>query len=177
MAYWFIMAGAVLLLPILGLWPIRVTGVANQNTAWFIRMKPREQQTQPYAAIFAQEVVEFWLKWLVGAVASIPVAIVTRDEPNGWAFQALAIMAGTLLARPFAKQLELIGHAVEVDYARRFEGVGEDYIGREARSMIRGYPQFRDMAEAEVVAAMEARMGLARVLRRLLWLRIRREAR
>lgn len=176
MLYWSLMAAAVLLLPILGVWPIKFTGNANQNTLWFIRMRPRAEQTQPHAAIFAQEVVEFWLRWLVGVIASIPVAYYTRDDPNGWSFQALAIMVGALLVIPLTKQSELIGHAVEVDYARRYAGVGDDYAAREARSMIRGYPQFENMTEGEVVAAMEKRMGIARFLTRLLWLRIKREA-
>lgn len=177
MLYWSIAATAALLLPILGLWPVKVTGDANQNTMWFIRMRSPEKQTQPHAAIFAQEVVEFWIKWVVAVILSAPVAYIARDNPNGWAFWVIAMMAGVaLVSKVFSKPLELIGHAVEVNYARRYANVGDDYIGREARSMIRGYSVFKNSTEAALIAAMEKRMGLANFLTKLLWLRIKREA-
>lgn len=168
----YLIAAAVMLgLPILGLWPIKITGSANQNSAWFIRMRRPERQTQPHDAIFAQEVAEWWLRWVIAFVAALPVAL-SGAEPM---VQIAAILFATLAFLPFRKQLELIGHAVELAYARWHYNAGPEYADIEARSMIRGYSWFKSMSVAEVVDAMERRQGLAKVLLAVLWLRIRWE--
>ena len=168
----YLIAAAVMLgLPILGLWPVKITGSKNQNSAWFIRMRRPQDQVQPHDAIFAQEVVEWWLRWAIAFLVALPVALSTDRE----AIQLIALLFGSLAFLPFVKQLELIGHAAELAYARKNHGVGPEYTATEARSMIRNYDCFADMTEAEVIAAMERRMPIAKALVALLWLRIRWE--
>lgn len=168
----YLIAAAVMLgLPILGLWPVKITGSKNQNSGWFIRMRRPRDQYQPHDAIFAQEVVEWWLRWAIAFLVALPVALSTDRE----AIQLFALLLGTLLSIPLVKQIELIGHAAELAYARKHHGAGPEYIATEARSMIEGYDCFRDMSQAEVIAAMERRMPIAKALIALLWLRIRWE--
>lgn len=175
-AIWGIITAVALLAPILGVWPIRFWGKSNQNSVWFIRMRRPEEQVQPHAAIFAQEVVEFWLRWLFSCTAAFPAAWLLQGHELGQYFTVLAILSAHILNLVWLRQLELIGHAVELVYARKYHGTGPDYDRAEAETMARGYDCFKDDTVDDLLAAMKRREWISIVLIRILFLRIKREA-
>lgn len=170
MIYYAIFVTLWLGLPILGVWPpVKHNSDGSTNGMLFITMRPREYypaHNQVYEAVFAQEIAEWWLKWAVAFVLAAPVMYMFKFH--------LATVLVPMLAYcwkiPLIKQLEYIGHAVEVL-------VGEDtlpnYLTIEADKMRRTYEgMFADDIEAE----LQKRFGVAKTLIAILARPIRREA-
>jgi hypothetical protein len=173
MTAWAIITAFALLAPIAGVWPIRIWGNAYQNSVWFIRMRrPVAGQFEPHQSIFAQEVVEFWLRWLIACTAALPVAWILRHDPMADYLAAVAVLLGHLLMLPLIRQIELIGHAAELVHAK----AGPEYEAVEVRGMIRNYKCFANDTQEGLTRAVRRRFPIARLLVGLLWLRIRREA-
>lgn len=174
------LAALLLLAPVLGLLPIIREGEDNRNFAWGITLQPRDHPNmgiQCYEGVVAQEIVEWYLRWLVALPLAAPAAWLLGDVPG------LSIVLAFLVAmlwprvRVLQREFEYLGHAAEVEVALRL-GWSEDYPLWEARGMRTGYgATFRDLSVERIVAAMEARRPLARALLWLLRRRIGRAAR
>lgn len=177
MIIWIILAVAMLVLPVLGLWPVIVRGDGARNNLALVTMPSRQwydREGYDYRATRAQEIVEFWLRWALAlAVSAWPVweiAAAVDDAKAGMLFSLLTIAGSAALTKlPFVeKQVELIGHAVEVIVAD-----ADGYLELEAVRMQRGYgAMFGDMSVAEIARAVRRRFGVARVLIALLRRRI-----
>jgi hypothetical protein len=142
-----------------------------------MRAPDKQGARQPHAAIFAQEIAEYWMRWLVALIAAAPLVWFSWGSAISPAVQVLGPFALCLWPKVFGRQFELIGHAVEVAYARRHHGIGADYLQTEAEGMQRYYPEFRDMTVPQIIAGMEARQGLAKVFLAVLAIPIARQAR
>lgn len=170
---WGAIVGVTVLLPVLGLWPPVTSGEANQNNVFRVEMVPPREQRQPYDAILAQEIAEYWLKWVGAAILSAPVAWYVKDIPYGWLPAILATFIATWWAKYATGQIEYIGHAVEIEYARRHFGAGDAYEDDEVAGMIRNYKAFEGLTPDEVKRGMRRRQWIVNALLVILALRIR----
>lgn len=182
MTIYLAFAGLLLLVPITGILPIVIEGRHNRNYIWGVTMIPPSGENyavQSYVAIYAQEIVEWYVKWLVALILAAPAAWVLRDMPNAPVLQIGAALVATLWVRPkpMQRQFELLGHAVEVETARRMR-LREDYPRVVARWLQVGYGKaFKSWTVERIEDALEARRGLARFFLTLLALGVRRGAR
>lgn len=148
--------------------PVFVGGDRAYATQFWIGM-PHPAKRRCWAAIFAQELVEFWARWLLTAAFSAPI-VLGLHAYAGEAWWFLAIIAALLISRlavvevkPVLRQLELLGHAVEIVEAERLYGAGQAYAEEEAERVRRGYGKlFAGMGAAEILARLQARRGIAR---------------
>lgn len=159
-----IFAFIAVVLPVFRVLPLVIKGDKIQNSPYFLKMAPREGIPY-YDARLAQEKAEYWLRWVVGVLVALPTV---PFLPTG--VPIIVAMLGTMLVHPkgpFYKELELIGHTVEVVVAER-AGAPSAYIQREARDMKGHYAVFENMSVDQIVAAMNARRWIARPLISLL---------
>lgn len=175
-------AGAMLLAPVLGIWPpVQWSGRRCFNSVLGIEMLPRGHQkygplSGRYRPIYAQELVEWWLAWAVALVAVAPIAgaLCLLDPMAGAGAILIAVLAWTWRNGDWGRaQLEYVGHAAEWIVADR-AGL-PDYAERDvAQRLQRGYVVFRGMTTEAVAVALRRRRGIARLLVALLALNIRR---
>jgi hypothetical protein len=174
MTLWAAIIAAWLILPVLGLMPRARRGTLNANNLWGIQMRDPATQTQPHRAIFAQEVVEWWIKWAVGAILSAPAAYYLAST-EFWFVAPMIVPVFAAIWPRFRfgqRQLELLGHAAEL-YVAKADAV---YEGKEAATMQRRYDGiFAHITVEEIIKAMRRRRWLANILVNLLWLRIKKE--
>lgn len=174
MTLWAAIVAVWLILPMLGLMPRSRRGALNANSLWGIQMREPKTQTQPHRAIFAQEVVEWWVKWAVGAVLSAPAAYYLASTQFWFVAPMIVPVFAAIWPRiPFGqRQLELLGHSCEL-YVAKADAV---YEGKEAATMQRGYDGiFAHMTVEQIIKAMHRRRWLAKTLVNLLWQRIKKE--
>lgn len=149
--------------------PVFVGGDRAYATQFWIRM-PHPAKRKCWAAIFAQELVEFWARWLLTALFSAPI-VLGAYAYAGEAWWFLAIVAVLLVSRfavvelkPVLRQLELLGHAVEIVEAQRLYGAEPAYAAEEAERMRRGYGKlFSGMSKSEIMTKLRSRAGIARI--------------
>lgn len=164
-------AAVFLLLPILGFWPIIVRGNRNSNSPYHIILRAPDHpmfQRQSYRGVRAQEVIEYWLRWVPAILTG---AVILPFLPAG--VPILIALFATMWVRipALLRQLEYIGHAAEVEVAER-EGF-PDYLRAEAERMWSAYDGlFQHLTVSEIAAKVNARRPIARVLLFLLQRRI-----
>lgn len=158
-----------LVLPISGLWPLVFSSSETRNNFFYITMS--ESPGQPYAAVLAQEVCEYWLR-IAGALPLTALVLICVDVP--WMFlPVIAAACGMWTIIPAAMRLcEYIGHAAEVLEANRILGRDESdetYLMDEAGRMHRAYGgAFAHLTIPELAAKLRAQFGVARMLIALL---------
>lgn len=175
MHFWLVLAAALLLAPIAGVWPPQRVGRAL-NAFAYIAM-PNDIYGARWRAISAQEVVEWWAAW-AGAIAlsAVPAWLVASTIPFGWAIAPLLILPAwrwrtTDTGR---RVLEYLGWAATWIVGQR---VAPDYyndIEAHAARMVAGYRVFDQTSAADGLRRMRRALPLARVLIVLLSLRIRK---
>lgn len=171
------LAAALVLAVWAGLLPPVKAGTRDWNHRFHITMKPLgdvKYLVQPRAAVLAQELAEWLGKWLVALALAAPVAVVLHHFGLGLLTVLVAILAHSWPTWPGGqRQIELVGHAVEVLAAERL-GAGDDYALTEARRMMLSYPAFAGESDAAIVRAMDRRRWIARLLLAVVWRRARR---
>lgn len=174
-----ILAALWLTAPIFGFWPpVRRNSDRTANTMLSISMREPSfyvRTGQPYAAVFAQELAEWWIKWAVALpLGALALPWIDAAPEIKVVLAIAAPVFAYLWAVPFKRQIELLGHAVEIVVASRTMN-RDAYIAAEAERMARGYDGM--FAASGTASALRARLGMARVLVAILRIPIRREER
>lgn len=167
-------AGAMLLAPIAGVWPILKRGRAF-NGAWRIAMPdPTEIYGERWRSVYAQEIVEWWAAWFVALVVASPAAWMLDRFAPFLGVAAIVIAQVAWLWRttpPGRRQLEYLGWAAEWVHAQR-NGIDlgrfDSFVERMA------YRVFAEIPLEQRIAAVRRRLPIARALVTVLALNIRR---
>jgi hypothetical protein len=172
------------ILIVLAYFPIvLVGGTKAQSTQFFIRMPDRGARPAFWAARALQERVEFFIRWLVTLAIALPLLALAWTYIAG--AQAYITAVFILLASawpkigPALRQLEYVGHAVEVEGAIRKYGAERNaYVLSEATTMQRGYNGlFSHLTVEQVAAKVHARRPIARIFATLFGWRLARDFR
>jgi hypothetical protein len=156
--------------PIAGIGPIVRRGDQSQNNLLFVTMREPswyEAHGQTYRAVKAQEIAEWWVRWLV-AIPLAATSLLIDAGPYQWALSLGAVLIASFWSVAFYGQLDLLGRAVEVSADGR-----PGYLEAEAQRLRDGTRgTFRSVPVAQVEAMIAKRLPLARGLLRLLARRI-----
>jgi len=167
-------AAAMLLAPMLGIWPTLRRGRAF-NAAWRIDMPdPATTYGERWLSVYAQEIVEWWAAWAVALIVAAPAAyLLDQAVPM---LGAVAIVVAQLIwlwrtTPPGRRQLEYLGWAATWVWAQRTgvdQGRFDSFVERMA------YLVFAEIPLEHRIAAVRRRLPIARLLVTLLTLNIRR---
>lgn len=131
MLYFALFSALILLPPILGFGIIISEGPRAKNSIAGVTMPPParyEKDRNSYRAVCAQEVSEYWLRWAVSFLVTLPFLVFVTDH---WMAVLLVPFIASLWSAPFYAQLDLVGKSIEVLVA------GQDgYLEAEAAQLI-----------------------------------------
>lgn len=160
------LASLILILPVLGIWP-RIKEGRAFNSIWSIAMPAEgspKYDTRPYAALYAQELAEFWTAWAVALAIVSPLTLLPFGQYAAIVLSPLAWKWRTTIWGE--RQLELIGHAAEWIVAERLCWLNFTQ-GEVALRLIGGYGASDDRA-VDLFAGWTV-MDVGKALRRRRW--------
>ena len=174
----------LVLAPLLGLIPKVVrNGRASLNNLTRIEVAPEQvylAKGQSYHGSYAQERIEWHLKWLAAVALSVPVAVASYYIADGnplWQIAPIfALLAGLAIRQldSFKRQMELLGHTVESVVAAKYGHDLETYLVAEAARTQGNTISYPFLVGTNVEAAMRRRLPIARVFAALHALPIKR---
>lgn len=175
----YIFTALVLLLPVAGLWPFYDTkhyGRGASNSLFWISMPPRSAyggDRLQWKAVFAEELVEFYVRWLCGLIPAHVVVALAGQVGGYYAnltaiFGAAACMVWTGTAFGY-RFLEYFGKTA-------FAAVRGVPAESEAEFLHHAYPQFHGVPIGAIARNLRRAAPLSRALVVLLSLNLRRAA-
>ena len=167
----------VLGLPLVGLLPPTRLGRAF-NGLFTIRMPDPSVYGVRHKAVHVQEICEWYFAHLVPIVAcAVPAYLLSAYAPLGLATPLLPLLAWQWRTTDEGRrQCEYVGWAAEFAEGQHSAPYQYDGLTGHADQLRRGYAVFSGYTTVEIEASLKRRLPLAKALRLLLTLYIRRHA-